>query len=149
MRDLLNDLQIKTALAPVASAADNTAWVSAIIDRQGYDSAGFIILTGALPDADATFTVQVDHGDAANLSDAAAVADADLIGQDPTSATAPETQASFTFAADNGVRKIGYRGTKRYIRLTITPAANTSASLYAACAVLGNSEQKPVVQAAA
>lgn len=149
MRDLLNDLQFKVALAPVASAADNTAWVSAIIDRQGYDSAGFVILTGALPDADATFTVLVEDGDASNLSDAAAVVDGDLIGQDPTSATAPEAQAGFTFAADNSVRKIGYRGTKRYLRLTITPANNASASLYAAVAVLGNAEQKPVIQAAA
>lgn len=149
MRDFLSNVQVKRAMSPVASAADNTAWVSQIIDRQGYDSAGFIILLGALPDADATFTVLVEEGNAANLSDAAAVADADLIGQDPASATAPETQASFTFAADDTVKKIGYRGSKRYLRLTITPAANASASLYAACAVLANADMEPVVQATA
>ena len=147
MRDLISNIQVKRALSPVASAADNTAWVSQIIDRQGYDSLAFVILTGALPDADATFTVLVEEGDASNLSDAAAVTDADLISQ--TSGTAPETAASFTFAADDNVRKIGYRGSKRYVRLTITPAANASASLYAAVALLGDPEHAPVIQAAA
>jgi len=149
MRDLLNDLQFKRGLSPVASGADNTPLVSQIIDRLGYDSAGFVIATGALPDVDATFTVLVEHGDAANLSDAAAVADEELIGQDPASASTPEVQAGFTFAADDNVRKIGYRGTKRYLRLTITPAANASASLLCVIAVMGNAEQKPVIQAAA
>jgi hypothetical protein len=149
MRDLLNDIQFKRGLSPVATPADNTAQVSQILDRAGYDSAGFVIATGALPDADATFTVLVEEGDVANLSDAAAVADADLIGQDPTVTTAPETQASFTFAADDNIRKIGYRGTKRYLRLTITPAANASASLLCVIGVLGRTEVKPVVQATA
>lgn len=149
MRDLLNQIQFKRGLSPVASAADNTALVSQIIDRLGYDSAGFVIATGALPDADATFTVLVEDGDAANLSDAAAVADGDLIAQDPSSTTAPEAQASFTFAADDNIRKIGYRGIKRYLRLTITPAANASASLLCVIAVLGNAEVKPVAQATA
>jgi hypothetical protein len=149
MRDLLNNIQFKRGLSPVASAADNTALVSQIIDRLGYDSAGFVIATGALPDADATFTVLIEEGDVSNLSDAAAVADADLIAQDPSSATAPEAQASFTFAADDNIRKIGYRGTKRYLRCTITPAANASASLLCVIGVLGNAEIKPVVQATA
>ena len=40
----------------------------------------FLILTGALADADATFTTLVEHGDAADLSDAAAVPDTQLTG---------------------------------------------------------------------
>lgn len=148
MRDHISNIQVKRAISPV-SVADNTAQVSQIIDRLGFDSLSFLILTGSLADADATFTVLVEEGDAANLSDAAAVADADLIAQDTSSATAPEAQASFTFAADDQVRKIGYRGIKRYVRLTITPASNASAAVLAACAVLGCAEVKPVVQAAA
>ena len=149
MRDLLNQIQVKRGLSPVASAADNTAQVSQIIDRQGYDSAGFVIATGAVPDADATFAVLVEHGDVSNLSDAAAVPDVELIGQDPASASTPEVQAGFTFAADDNVRKIGYRGSKRYLRLTITPSANSSATLLCVIALLGNAEVQPVVQATA
>lgn len=129
MRDLMNNIHLARALSPV-SVADNTAQVSQIIDRQGYDSLMFAIAAGSLADADATFTVLVEHGDAANLSDAAAVADEELNGL--------ETTASFTFAEDDKVRKIGYRGIKRYVRLTITPGANLSAALLCVIAVLGH-----------
>lgn len=148
MRDIISNLQIKRAISPV-SVSDNTAQVSQIIDTQGYDSLAFLIAIGSVADADVTFTVLVEHGDAANLSDAAAVADADLVRQDPTSTTAPEAQAGFQFDDDNEVRKIGYIGSKRYVRLTITPANNASAALLAAVAVQGNAEHKPVVQVAA
>lgn len=146
MRDLASNIQIKRAISPV-SVADNTAQVSQIIDRQGYDSLAFAILTGSLADADATFAVTMDEGDAANLSDAAAVAAADLISQ--TAGAAALTAAGFTFAADDNVRKVGYKGNKRYVRLTITPSANASAAVIAACAILGNPMVAPVVQAAA
>lgn len=149
MRDLCTNVQLKRMYSPAAGAGDNTARVSQIVDRQGYDSMLIGILLGSVPDADATYTVLVEHGDAANLSDAAAVPDAELIGSDPASASTPEVQAGFTFAADDQVRKIGYRGNKRYVRVTVTPAANTGAELMAIFAVLGRAEQKPVIQAAA
>lgn len=135
MRDGISRTQCKRVLSP-ASVADNTAQVGQIIDHQGYDSASYYILTGSLADADATFTVLLEEGDAANLSDAAAVADDDMVSQ--TIGTAPETAASFTFAADDNVRKLGYVGSKRYTRLTITPAANASAALLAACCILSH-----------
>lgn len=146
MRDSISNIQLKRAISPV-SVSDNTAQVSQIIDRFGYDSLAFLIATGSLADADATFTTLVEEGDVSNLSDAAAVADADMVSQ--TSGTAPEAAASFTFAHDDQVRKIGYLGTKRYVRLTITPAANASAAVLCAVAILGRAEHKPVVQATA
>lgn len=147
MRDLISRVQVKRAISPVSGAGDNTAQVSQIIDRQGYASLAFLIATGSLADADATFAVTVDEGNAANLSDASAVADVDLVTQTP--GTAPKTAASFQFDSDDQVRKIGYIGSKRYVRLTITPSANTGAWLVAALALLSNAEHKPVVQASA
>jgi len=134
MRDLYSTLTFRRAISPV-SVADNTAQVSQIIDRQGFDSLVFAIATGSIADADATFTVLVEDGDAANLSDAAAVVDAELNGT--------EALAGFQFDSDNQTRKIGYIGNKRYIRLTITPAANASAALISAIAVLGNANLQP------
>jgi hypothetical protein len=93
-----------------------------------------VILTGALADAACTFTTLLEEGDASNLSDAAAVADEDMVSQ--TAGTAPETAASFTQAHDDQVRKLAYVGNKRYTRLTITPANNGTASLLAACCIL-------------
>jgi hypothetical protein len=128
MRDLMNGITIKRVLSPVATPADNTAQVGEIIDHQGAHSVTYVILTGSLPDADATFTVLLEHGDQSNLSDAAAVPDDELLGT--------EALAGFQFDDDNECRKLGYRGNKRYSRLTITPANNTGASLLAACAII-------------
>jgi hypothetical protein len=66
MKDLMSLIHPVRAVAPVATAADNTAVVSQIIDRMtapGFESLTFVIATGAIPDADATFTVLVEHGD--------------------------------------------------------------------------------------
>ena len=134
MRDLYSNLTIRRAISPV-SVADTTAQVSQIIDRQGFDSLVFAIATGSIADADATFTVLVEDGDASNLSDNAAVADAELNGT--------EALAAFQFDDDNETRKIGYIGNKRYVRLTITPVANASAALIAAVAILGNASLRP------
>lgn len=136
MRDLHNNIAPKRVISPV-SVSDNTAQVGQIIDRQGFNSLEYIIATGSLADADATFTVLLEEGDAANLSDAVAVADKDLLGT--------EAVASFTFADDDKVFKLGYKGNKRYTRLTITPANNASAAVLSAVAVLGHPAVAPTV----
>lgn len=140
MKDIHFDTQLKRVISPV-SVADTTAQVGQIIDRQGYNALEYLILTGSIADVDATFTVLLEHGDAANLSDAAAVPDAQLIGT--------EVQAGFQFDSDNQVRKLGYIGGKRYSRLTITPVGNASAALIAAAAILREPSVDPVTQASA
>jgi hypothetical protein len=136
MRDLHNNIHVARAISPV-SVADNTAQVSQIIDRQGYESLEFVIATGSVADADATFVVLVEDGENSGLSDAAAVTDANLLGT--------ELLAGFQFDDDNEVRKIGYIGDKRYVRLTVTPVNNASAALVAAVAVLGHPSYTPTV----
>lgn len=123
-RDLHNMIAPKRGLSPVAAGTDNTAMVSQIVDTAGYDSAEFVILVGANTDANATFAVLVEDGDAANLSDAAAVDDINLLGT--------EALAGFIFSDDNTVRKIGYLGTKRYVRVTVTPSGNDSGNIFVA-----------------
>lgn len=134
MQDHFNNIDVRRAISPVA-VSDNTAQVGQIIDRKGYDSLTFLIATGAIADADATFAVLVEHGDAANLSDAAAVPDSELLGT--------EALAGFTYADDDKTRKIGYAGAKRYVRLTVTPSANTSAAYIAALALLARPHLAP------
>ncbi|WP_431861387.1 hypothetical protein [Azospirillum sp.] len=135
MRDMMNCCTPKRAISPAAATTDNTAFVSQIIDVQGYDSLTFLIQTGSLADADATFTTLVEHGDDSSLTDAAAVADAELLGT--------EALASFTFADDNKCFKIGYVGSKRYVRLTVTPANNSGNAFVSAIALLGHPAQRP------
>ncbi len=126
MRDSFNRFNPRPVIAP-AVVADNTAQVGAIIDRQGYDSLTYIIQTGTLADADATFAVTLQEGNAANLSDAANVASTDMLGALP----------NFDFNADGVCRKIGYIGNCRYTRLTITPTGNAGNAPVSAIALLG------------
>lgn len=137
LRDISNNTKVSRAISPV-SEAGNSALVSQIIDTKGYDSLMFAILTGSLGDAGAEFTTLVEHDDDASLTTAAAVDDADLNGT--------EAGASFTQASDNLVFKIGYVGGKRYVRLTITPANNGTASLIAAVAIQGKAHIAPIDQ---
>lgn len=143
MRDAISNWQVKRVISPV-SVSDNTASVGQSIDGRGYDSVSYLIAIGSVADADATFTVLLEES--ADNSTFSAVADADMVSQ--TSGTAPETAAGFQYDDDNEVRKIGYIGTKRYTRLTITPANNASAAVLAAMAVLSRPSRSPVTQAA-
>jgi hypothetical protein len=131
MRDQLSDLHILNAISPIAARTDNTAIDSSIIDRRGYDSLTFGIAVGTNTDANATFAVTMVHGDDSGLSDSATVAAADIVG---TTAL-----AAWTFSDDAESRKIGYRGSKRYVRITVTPSGNDSGNIFlAALAILGN-----------
>lgn len=122
--DLHNNIDAKRGISPAAAGTDNTAYVSQIVDTRGYGSVEWLTLIGANTDADVTFTTLVEDGDASNLSDAAAVADAELLGT--------EVLAGFQFDDDNEIRKIGYVGNKRYVRVTITPANNAAGNIFIA-----------------
>ena len=135
MRDLHNNIDVRRAISPVV-AINDTPIVSQIIDCAGFDGVEFAIITGTLADLDATFAVLVEHGDASNLATAAAVPDSQLLGT--------EAGASFTFADDDVTRKIGYIGTKRYVRLTITPTGNLANAPIAAVAIMGFPKLAPV-----
>ncbi|ARQ01890.1 hypothetical protein [Pseudorhodoplanes sinuspersici] len=137
MKDLMNSIHCVPLIVPVAARTDNTAIVSAIIDRKGYESLALVIVTGTNTDANATFSVLVEDGNASNLSDNAAVPDSELNGT--------EALAGFTAADDdNKCRKIGYVGNKRYVRVTVTPSGNDSGNIFlAGVAILGNPDIWP------
>lgn len=134
MRDLHDNLEFRRLISP-NRGTDNTAQVSQIIDLANVTMCEFSIAVGTVADADATFVVLVEDGDNASLTDNAAVDDAFLLGT--------ETGAAFTFTNDNVVRKIGYIGPKRYVRLTITPASNTGNFDISAVAVLCGHRKGP------
>ena len=125
--DLFNSINLKRGISPYDHATGDAAVVSQIIDMQGIDALVFAIATGSLADADATFTVLVEESDDSSMSGATAVADADLLGT--------EALASFTFGSDDKCFKIGYKGSKRYVTCTITPANNTGAALLCVIAI--------------
>jgi len=134
-RDLCNNIHPVRAIAPGPAVIDNTPFVSAVIDTKGYESLTFLIAAGSLADADVTVTALVEASDAANMAGAVAVPDKELIGT--------EAKAGLTFADDNAMRKIGYVGGARYVRLTLTPANNTGNISLSAIALLGHPHNAP------
>jgi hypothetical protein len=122
--ELHNNVKVSRAISPVAAGTNNTAYVSEILDTANFADNELAIMIGANTDTNATFTVLLEEGDDAALSDNAAVADVNMLGT--------EVLASFDYGDDNETRKLGYIGTKRYIRATITPAGNDSGNIYIA-----------------
>jgi hypothetical protein len=134
MFDSHNTTKFSRAISPV-SVGDNTAQVSQILDTAGFAKNEIAIATGSLADADATFAVTMDEGNVSNLSDASAVAAADLVGS--------YASASFVFSDDDKTFKLGYKGSKRYIRVTITPTNNASAALMSAMWMQSGARKQP------
>ena len=135
MRDFMSYSNPKPAFPPIAAITDNTAMVSTIVDTAGFEGCTLILITGTLTDADATFALTLEHGNAANLSDSLVPVQADLVG---TGAL-----ANFTFADDIKCFKIGYVGAKRYLRATVTPSANTGNFFMAGIWMLNGSRFAP------
>lgn len=135
MKDQMNKLHVINVIPPADRAnIGTTPIVGTGVNLLGYASLFFAILLGALTDTNATYAVLVEEADDNGSGAAgtyAAVADDDLIGT--------EALAGFTFANDGVMRKIGYRGNKQWVRLTITPTgADAGNSPIAAVAILGN-----------
>lgn len=136
--DILNTLAIRRLISPVRQTNSSSAIVSQILDRQGFDRVGIVIQTGDLTDANATFAATLEESNDSGMSGAAVVAAADLVGGTVASAL------NFAFGDDNVFKQIGYIGTKRYLRLTITPTGNDSGNLdVSAFAVLGGGMKQP------
>lgn len=114
--------------APVISFRDGARTAAAdgdvIVDLQGYRGAMIVIASGTIADGTA-YTFELKHGDAADLSDKAAVADADLV---PGGPTAGDLEPAFVAADDNHLHWFGYMGNKRYLRVdlaTVTGSPST------------------------
>ena len=125
--DLMASVEVVRALSP-ASNTDDTARVAQIIDHSLYTGGFYAIQTGNLADAGADWTVLLEESDASDMSGANAVADADLL----PAGTGQEAAASFNQGNDDVIRTLGYRGIKRYTRLTITPSGNAAQAVTAA-----------------
>lgn len=121
MRDEFSCINPKRGISPAVVTNADTAFVSQILDTQGLKSATFVLLTGALTDADVTFTVLAEEGDNSALSDNTAIADANLLGT--------EVLATPLFSDGNKCFKLGFIDTKRYIRVTVTPSGNNAGSV--------------------
>lgn len=132
-RDLHNNIEPKVALVSAAITSAKTTDGTNVIDTAGFESVEFLLLSATITDG--TYTPAITAGDASDLSDGAAAPAGDLIG----------TVAGATFAAadDNLVKRIGYKGAHRYVRLDVTSAGVTTGGTLGAVAVLGHPHDAP------
>ena len=116
------------ALNPQTISSDTTT-AGAIIDMQGYEALEFFIQSGTITTG--VFTPLLQHGDDSGLSDVATVPSDFVLGT--------IADATFTVAAadDNAVKKIGYVGKKRYVRLSIVTTSTGNGAI-GAIAVKGH-----------
>lgn len=141
MRDLYDNIEVRRAESPLATAnADNTVIVTEIIDMQGFKSCVFVVVLGTLADAAFTTVVLLEHGDDSALSDNASVPDAQML---PMLTPFAEVTLAFDQDDDDLVRKLGYVGEKRYVRMTITPSDNTGNMPIAIIAIMGDADRRP------
>ncbi len=122
MRDMYDAIKVSRVLSPQTQTNADTAFVGQIIDNAGYDSLTYVLAYGNMTDADATTVVLLEESDDSGMSGAVAVDDADLLGTELLAAGAAATD-------DNTVKKLGYKGSKRYTRITVTPTGNNSGAL--------------------
>ena len=126
MRDLYSNIGAKLALAPAVQSAsvDGVA-----IDLQGHESVTFALNTGAIASA-GDFGAKLQEADTSggSYTDVAA---------DQVDSNAPATLAA------SSAYKLGYRGHKRFVRLSLVKAGGTSIAA-GAVAVLGGAHTRPV-----
>jgi len=130
--DITTGLNAAVALNQTAINS-NTTTSGNVIDMLGYEGLSFYVSSATLTDG--AYQVNVQHGDASNLSDAADVAAADLINAEP----------AFVATEDNTVKEVGYVGDKRYVRVQIVSTGVTTGGTFTALAVRG----MPLIQAVA
>lgn len=130
--DIHNELYPTIARNTAAINSNTTSTGTNIIDTQGYGALEFIQTVGARTDG--TFTLALVHGDDPALSDGVAVTDADLLG----------TLAGTAINAANTVKRVGYRGDKRYVRADVVSTSVSSGATVGVLAVRGRANVRPV-----
>lgn len=119
--DLRSNQQAVLGISDTLSGT--TASKGNICDLQGFEGATLFLATGIVTDAGTAsgFSFEVQESDDTADTNFTAVADADLIG----------TEAALTVTSDDAdeelIGSIGYRGSKRYIRVVATGTTNTAA----------------------
>lgn len=133
--DLHNSVKVARALDPKSITTDTTT-VGTVVDLRGFETCEFIINYGLLNDSDLVPLIEESASDDVAMGDASAVADGDLLG---TEAAAGTTQATPSVC-----KKVGYRGSSRYVRLSMVSTSTNGANLVGAVALLGGKNQSRV-----
>ena len=123
MRDLKNNVNAVKSIDP---ATHNSNQTGSGVDLQGYEAAMSVVYSGVLTDGTHSPKLQESDDDSSYTD----VASADVVG----------TLANIS--ADS-VQRVGYKGSKRYVRVFVTSTGATGA-IYGALMILGVPQHAPV-----
>lgn len=134
-------MAVQRVVSPVAIGTTGTGQTGKIIDRQGYGALEFVIDYGTISSTTAVYTVTIKEGDA--TGSLTSVADADLLGTELGAGLTSGTRTSGS--TKNVSKRIGYKGTKRYVQANIKSTA-TAGTLVAITAILMSPNLQPISQ---
>ncbi len=135
-KDLYNDIAIRRMISP--GDYDTSGQPDPqVVDLQGFESCCLVFTAGVITTAQ---TLVVEHS--VDNSAWHAITDDHVIADPDNTATAIRTDFLATGTTDNVIKVLGYKGGRRYIRVTCTSADD--GAFFAVVAVLGHGQYKPV-----
>ena len=137
--DLHNNAKQVLAIIPAAIGANATK-TGAIIDRQGYGGVEFLVSYGSVTTTGSIVTLVMKEGDVTGTL--TSVADADLLGTEALASLLAGARAAGT--GKEVSKRVGYKGTKRYVQLSAVQTGVPSVGCVSATAVLFNPALAPV-----
>jgi hypothetical protein len=139
-KDLHNSVKVQRVIAPVAIGANATK-TGKIIDRQGYGGVEFLASYGAVTTTGTIVTLVVFEGDVTGTM--TSVADADLLGTEALASLPVQASARTSEVGKNVSKRVGYKGTKRYVRVDAVQTGTTSVGCVSVEALLFNPSLVP------
>lgn len=132
MKDLHNKVRTMTVIAPVAIGANATK-TGKIIDTSGYGGVEFIASFGAVTTTGTVVTLVMKEGDVTGTL--TSVADADMLGTELL-ASLPAITPRTSGIGQNVIKRVGYRGSKRYVQMNSISTGVTSVGCVGIAAIL-------------
>ncbi len=139
MKDLSSNINVISAVEPVAVGTTGTGKTSAAIDLQNYESAVVEVSYGAVTATAAVFTVALTEG-ATTGGSFTAVADADLVGTELAAGLAAAVRVDGS--TEKVTKRVGYIGAQRYIKVQVSSTA-TAGTPIGANVIRGNPRSHP------
>lgn len=150
-RDLHSNIKAVTHVAAQAITATNTP--SNGVDLKGFQSAEFLISVGTVtnignsPQPTWTFKLQESDSQSSGFTD---VTDSNVVltGSAQSPLTAPDSSTGVFLTIDDASEdathyRVGYVGTKQFVRVVATASNSPGSTPYSVVALLGDAHQTP------
>ncbi len=138
--DLHSNMQQRAAVYGAAIGANATK-TGPIIDRLGYEGVQFIASYGDVTTTGTVVTAVLKEGDTTGAL--TSVADTDLIGTEAL-LSLPAAATRTAGSTKQTCKRLGYKGTKRYLQLAFVQTGTTSTGHVSAAAILHTPNVGPV-----